>query len=305
MTYFKFCLLILLFSFEALFSQDTIIRLWPGTPPNRIETDETEIRTETDILRISKVQSPDIAVYLPEKTKNTGKGVLIFPGGGYRILAYDWEGTDIAKWLNSNGIAAFVVKYRLPDSKSLVNAHEVPLMDAQRAMRIVRGSHEKWKVDRDGIGIMGFSAGGHLAATLGTLFDQKTYEPADRFDSLSARPGFMVLMYPVISFKSSAVHQGSRDALLGKSPDSALLNRYSAELQIRSETPPTLLVHATDDTAVPVENSLLFYQGLKAKGVPATMHVFDKGGHGFSLAKDKPYLHSWTGLVISWLGELP
>ena len=305
MKYSRICLLLLLFCFGLTFSQDTIISLWPGTPPNRIETDEAEIRTETDILRISKVQSPEMAVYLPEKTRSTGKGVLIFPGGGYRILAYDWEGTDIAKWLNSNGIAAFVVKYRLPDSRSLVNAHEVPLMDAQRAMRIVKGMYEKWNVEPDGIGIMGFSAGGHLAATLGTLFDLKTYEPADQFDSLSPRPGFMVLMYPVISFKPGVVHQGSREALLGKSPDSVLLNRYSAELQIGPDTPPTLLVHATDDTAVPVENSLLFYQGLKAKGVSATMHVFDKGGHGFSLAKDKPYLHSWTGLVISWLGELP
>lgn len=301
----KICLLCLLLSFELGLCQDTIISLWPDSPPNRIATDETEIRTESDILRISKVQYPDIAVYLPDKGNNTGKGVLIFPGGGYRILAYDWEGTDIAKWLNSKGIAAFVVKYRLPDSKSLVNAHEVPLIDAQRAMRLVRGTHEKWNVNPEGIGIIGFSAGGHLAATLGTLFDQTTYEAADKLDNLSARPDFMVLMYPVISFKSNTVHQGSREALLGKVPDSVLVNRYSAELQIRADSPPALLVHATDDTAVPVENSLLFYKGLKDKGVSATLHVYAKGGHGFSLAKENPYLNSWTELVIRWLGELP
>lgn len=305
MNYLNICLLCLFLSVEVVLSQDTIISLWPDSPPNRITTDETEIRTKTDILRISKVQYPDMAVFLPDKANNTGKGVLIFPGGGYRILAYDWEGTDIAKWLNLNGIAAFVVKYRLPDSKSLVNAHEVPLMDAQRAMRIVRGMHEKWNVKGDGIGIIGFSAGGHLAATLGTLYDHKTYDAADKFDSLSARPDFMVLMYPVISFKSNSVHQGSREALLGKMPDTTLINRYSAELQIRDDSPPALLVHATDDTAVPVENSLLFYKGLKDKGVSATLHVYAKGGHGFSLARENPYLNSWTGLVISWLRELP
>jgi acetyl esterase/lipase len=291
-------------SFEILFSQDTIIPLWPGTPPNRIETDEKETRTKSGILRISKVQQPDIAVYLPSKANSIGKGMLIFPGGGYGILAYDWEGTDIAKWLNSKGIAAFVVKYRLPDSRSLIDPHEVPLIDAQRALRIVRGTHERWHLDPDSIGIIGFSAGGHLASTLGTHFDQKTYEPSDSLDSLSARPDFMVLMYPVITFTSAAVHKGSREALLGNDPDPEMLNHYSTELQISRETPPTLLVHATDDTGVAVENSLLFYKGLKEKGVPATLHVYAKGGHGFSLATGDAYLHTWTDRVISWLQQL-
>lgn len=299
------CILILIMSFEILFSQDTIIPLWPGTPPNQIETEESEIQTKTDILRISNVQQPDIAVYLPSKANSIGKGMLIFPGGGYGKLAYDWEGTDIAKWLNSKGIAAFVVKYRLPDSRSLIDPHEVPLIDAQRALRIVRGTHEKWHLDPDSIGIIGFSAGGHLASTLGTHFDQKIYEPSDSLDSLSARPDFMVLMYPVITFTSAAVHQGSREALLGNNPDPEMLNHYSTELQIGHETPPTLLVHATDDTGVPVENSLLFYKGLKEKGVPATLHIYAKGGHGFSLATGDGYLHSWTDRVISWLQELP
>jgi len=298
-------LLILIMSFEILFSQDTIIPLWPGTTPNHLETEETEIQTKTDVLRISKVQQPDIAVYLPSKANSIGKGMLIFPGGGYGVLAYDWEGTDIAKWLNSKGIAAFVVKYRLPDSRSLIDPHEVPLIDAQRALRIVRGTHEKWNVDPDSIGIIGFSAGGHLASTLGTHFDQKTYAPSDSLDSLSARPDFMVLMYPVITFTSAAVHKGSREALLGHNPDPEMLNHYSTELQISRETPPTLLVHATDDTGVPVENSLLFYKGLKEKGVPATLHIYAKGGHGFSLATGDAYLHSWTDRVISWLQELP
>jgi acetyl esterase/lipase len=285
-------------------AQDTIIPLWNDVVPNRVQTNEQEEHVQEKILRISKVQYPEIEVYLPSKANNTGRGILIFPGGGYHILAYDWEGTDIAKWLNSQGIAAFVVKYRLPVSKSLLNPRLVPLLDAQRAIRLVRGLHKSWGLEADRIGIMGFSAGGHLAATLGTQFDRETYPPGDPFDSISARPDFMVLMYPVITFTKATTHRGSMEALLGKSPDSALMASFSAELQIKPTTPPTLLIHAADDTAVPPENSILFYEGLRKQGVPASLLIYARGGHGFSLALDDPYLRSWTAQVIAWLETL-
>jgi len=304
MTLHKLFILIVFMSSKLIFSQDTIIPLWSGTIPNRIETDEKEIHENSDILRISSVQTPDIAVYLPSKANNTGKGVVIFPGGGYHILAYDWEGTDIAKWLNANGFAAFVVKYRLPVSRSLMRPYEVPLMDAQRAIRLVRGMCERWHISNDGIGVMGFSAGGHLASTLGTHYKQEVYQATDAMDSLSARPDFMVLVYPVITFSGEAVHKGSREALLGPSPSQELITLYSSEKQVNSETPPTILIHATDDQAVPAENSLLFYQALKEHGVAAAMHIYPKGGHGFSLAIQHPYLHGWTDEVIGWLQSL-
>lgn len=284
--------------------QDTIIPLWKNVVPNRVQTDEEEVRTQAEIMRISTVQYPEIEVYLPSKANNTGRGILIFPGGGYHILAYDWEGTDIAKWMNSQGIAAFVVKYRLPVSRSLTDPKIVPLMDAQRAIRLVRGLHKKWELDPEKIGIMGFSAGGHLAATLGTQYDRETHPPVDSLDAISARPNFMVLLYPVITFTRDTTHKGSMEALLGKAPNAALIKSFSAELQITPDTPPTLLIHAADDTAVPPENSILFYEGLKERGVPASLLIYARGGHGFSLALDDPYLRTWPSQVISWLTTL-
>lgn len=286
-------------------AQDTIMPLWPKDKiPNRIETDEREIQEHTNILVISKVQEPTIEVYLPAKSNATGQAMLIFPGGGYHILAYDWEGTDIAKFLNGKGIAGIVVKYRLPSSKTQTEKHNVPLIDAQRALRMVRSNAEAWNIKSDQIGIMGFSAGGHLASTLGTHFDEKVYEPIDATDEQSARPDFMALIYPVVTFTQTTKHSGSQKALLDETPTKELLTHFSNELQVTSNTPPTLLVHATDDTAVPVENSLLFFQAVKDKGVPATMHIYPKGGHGFSLARQDPHLRGWTERLFEWMENL-
>lgn len=286
-------------------AQEAVIPIWPGTPPNQEITEGEEIREEQELLRIRKVLIPDLAVYLPARANRNGMGVLIAPGGGYRILAYDWEGTDIAKWLNAQGIAAFVLKYRLPDKTLQKDPHEVPLMDAQRALRLVRSRAVDWGLDPQRIGVMGFSAGGHLAATLGTHFEHPVYTARDSVDIISARPDFMVLMYPVISFTHKALHSGSREALLGKDPEPELAAFYSAELQVTAATPATLLIHATDDSAVPPENSLLFYQKLKDLGIPASLLIYARGGHGFSLAQDDPYLRTWPDQVISWLRTLP
>lgn len=284
--------------------QNFEIPLWPGEIPNFQKTDEVEVSDSSDIVRISKVQSPDIAVYLPSRKNATGQAVVICPGGGYRILAYDWEGTDIAKWLNAHGIAAVILKYRLPISASNIIPHKSPLMDAQRAMRLVRHHAGDWNIHPDKIGIMGFSAGGHLAATLGTHFDEAHTATGDAIDSLDCRPDFMILMYPVITFSKPFMHRGSKEALIGKNPDPSLVDYYSNELQVKDNTPPAFMVHAGDDEAVPVENSLVFYQALKDKNIPAELHIYPTGGHGFSLALDKGYLQTWPDRCLDWLKSL-
>ena len=285
-------------------AQDTIMQLWSKDKiPNQIKSLEKEVHEQNEILRISKVQVPTIEVYLPSKRDATGEAVLIFPGGGYGILAYDWEGTDIAKFLNSNGIAGIVVKYRLPSDVSQTDKKYVPLIDAQRAVRLVRANAEQLNVNPDKIGIIGFSAGGHLASTLGTHFNEKVYEPIDGIDDESARPDFMALGYPVISF-GEVTHQGSKNNLIGENPTIDMVDYFSNEKQVTEQTPPTFLLHATDDTVVPVENSLLFYKAVKDKGVSATMHIYPKGGHGFGLGLHDEHLKDWGDRMIDWIVSL-
>jgi acetyl esterase/lipase len=274
-------------------SQSMKINLWPdGKIPLNFKTDIQEVVERTDIVRISKVQAPQLEVFLPNKKGATGQAVIICPGGGYSKLAYDWEGTDIAKLFNAHGIAAFVLKYRLPDSLASNHPDQVPLLDAKQAMQIVRTRAAEWNINPQKIGIMGFSAGGHLAATLSTHFDQ------------ISRPDFSILIYPVITMDKNMTHMGSRNNLIGTHPTEALIKLYSNELQITAQTPPTFILHATDDNAVPVENSLNYYQGLKNNGVPAEMHIFPSGGHGFALALGKGALEKWPELLLNWMKEL-
>jgi acetyl esterase/lipase len=288
----------------TLNAQDITLALWPaGKVPNYKKTNETERSDTTDKIRISKVQTPTIAVFLPTKNLN-GQAVIICPGGGYSILAYYWEGIDVAKWLNSKGIAAIVLKYRLPNSESNIVRQLSPLMDAQRAIRLVRANAEKWKINKDRIGIMGFSAGGHLASTAGTHFDSGNVRAADTIDRISSRPDFMVLGYPVVTMSKSVMHKGSRNNLIGENPTEALANYYSGELNVTSQTPPTFLVHASDDKSVPVDNSLFFYQALRANNIPAEMHIYPKGGHGFGLGLGIKQTESWTDRCIEWLRGL-
>ena len=284
-----------------IFGQNTIIPLWAGDAPNYQATEETEIHTNEDILWIEKVQTPTLQIFLPTKQNATGQAVVICPGGGYAGLAYDWEGTDFAKLLNAKGIAAFVLKYRLPNSKSISVPHETPFLDVQRAMRTVRFHAEKWNIQKDRIGILGFSAGGHLASTMGTHFENENLSSKDSIDQVSDRPDFMALAYPVISMSEKVTHQGSKDNLLGENLTEILVQKYSNELQVRADTPPTFLVHATDDTVVPVENALLFYQACKEKNIPVELHIYPKGGHGFSLAIGQGYLSSWVNRLTDWM----
>lgn len=295
-------LLIGLFSSMAI-AQNHIVPLWEGTPPLQNLSDLKEEATQQGILRIANVQNPTIEVYLPTKQIATGEAVVIFPGGGYGILAYDWEGTDFAKWLNSQGIAGIVVKYRLPVSKSLTDPKEVPLMDAQRAIRLVRQNAAAWNINPAKVGVMGFSAGGHLASTVSTQYNHEVNRPKDTVDSLSARPDFSILVYPVISFRDAAVHSGSRKNLIGENASQELMDRFSGELNVNAETPPTFLVHAQDDKGVPIENSLLYYQALHKNGVKASLHIYPTGGHGFAFGLGKGAVESWREVLLAWMKE--
>lgn len=282
-------------------AQNFMLPLWSEGIPNYKETDEVEISDSSNIIRISNVQIPDISVYLPAKKNATGQAVVICPGGGYVRLAYDWEGSDVARWLGSKGIAAIVLKYRLPISNNNIVGYKSPLLDVKRAIRTVRYYASDWNIEKNKIGVMGFSAGGHLASTLGTHFDYGESDAIDEIDRMSSRPDFMILMYPVITFSKPFMHRGSRNALLGENPDSSLVNFYSNELQVKDDTPPTFIVHADDDGGVPVENSLVFYEALKKKNVPVEMHIYPEGGHGFGLALGRGHLESWSDRCIDWL----
>jgi acetyl esterase/lipase len=294
---FMFCTLV-------ISAQEYRLPLYSGTIPNSKNTGQKEKTERTEITVISNVQVPDIAVYLPTKRLSTGQAVVICPGGGYWILAYDLEGTDIARYLNSIGVAAIVLKYRLPTYGNCVVPDKAPLMDAQRAIRLVRFNSSQWNINPHKIGVMGFSAGGHLASTLGTHFDYGDPAASDSVERQSCRPDFMILMYPVITFTDPSMHKGSRDALLGKEPDSDLVRYYSNELQVKEDTPPAFFVHADNDTGVPVENTLLMYKALRAKKIPAELHILSEGEHGFGLGTGNEHIASWTNNLKLWLGWL-
>ncbi len=282
-------------------SQNRIIPLWEGDPPNYRETGEVTIWDTSDIVRIRLVQKPDLAIFLPSAKNATGEAVVICPGGGYRILAYDWEGSDIARWFSARGIAAFVLKYRLPGAMNNIEPHRSPILDAGRALRLVRYNAAAWNIDPEKIGIMGFSAGGHLASTLSTHFDAGDSGSDDPVERVSCRPDFSVLVYPVISFTAEFTHSGSREALLGEHPDQELVRNFSNELQVTAETPPAILIHSYDDQGVPAENSLAYLEALRKFGIPAELHLYPYGGHGYSLAIGQGYLSTWPDRVIDWI----
>ena len=242
---------------------------------------------------------PHIAVWLPPAAKANGAAIVVCPGGGYGFLADDHEGRQIAEWLNSLGVAAFVLKYRHRNAGNF--GHPAPLDDAQRAIRIVRSRADQWQVDPARIGILGFSAGGHLASTAGTHFDRGKSDAADPIERASCRPDFMVLCYPVISLTTAYKHQGSLNNLLGKDPDPKLVESLSNENQVTAETPPTFLLHTDEDTAVPPENSVLFYLALRRAKVPAELHVYSKGPHGIGLGKDTLGARHWPEACAEWM----
>jgi acetyl esterase/lipase len=245
------------------------------------------------------VDRPSLTVYLPERTPANGTAVVVCPGGGYAGLAVDNEGKQVAKWLNSLGVTAFVLKYRLGTRYH----HPAPLLDAQRAVRTVRARAGEWKIDASRIGLWGFSAGGHLASTAGTHFDQGKADSSDPIDRVSSRPDFLILSYPVVTMKPPYTHAGSRSNLLGKAPDSQLVESLSNETQVTARTPPTFLMHTNEDADVPPENSVQFYLALRKAGVPAEIHIYQKGRHGvgLALARKDAVLSAWPNALAAWL----
>lgn len=279
-------------------SAQDIVPLYDKIPNSKpIANRETSETGDDGIQRISKVSEPALLVFLPPKEKANGTAVIICPGGGYGILAASHEGTDVAKVFNEWGIAAFVLKYRLPDD-SIMDQKEIgPLQDAQRAIQLVRLDAKKWNLDKNKIGIMGFSAGGHLASTAGTHFKDAVIK---NIKGISLRPDFMILLYPVISFTDSIGHIGSRDNLIGKNPSPEKIKYYSNEWQVTKQTPPAFLVHAKDDDVVKVANSIAFYDALQKNGVPAEIHFYEQGGHGFGM-HNKSSADQWMDWLQAWM----
>lgn len=277
----------------------TVIPLYADSVPNS-KPAAIEEKSNTDqngLVRISNVTQPTLTVFLPPKEKATGTGVIICPGGSYALLSYTLEGTQVAEQLNEMGVAAFVLKYRLPNDSIMIKKEIGPIMDAQRAIQIVRENARQWGINKDRVGIMGFSAGGHLASTAGTHFN-KQYLPGRKRTSL--RPDFMVLVYPVISFADSIGHRGSRTNLLGANPSPEKIKEYSNELNVTKRTPPTFLIHAEDDQTVKVQNMLLFATALQEKKVPFDFYLYEKGGHGYGL-NNKTSEVKWMDFVKDWL----
>jgi len=274
-------LLILIFAMHHLYAQTTI-NLYDGSVPNSKPYTTKELwdpQSNGDTI-VHYTSVPTLTVFLPDKNIANGTAVVICPGGGYWVTSIVKEGFDIAREFNKWGVAAFVVKYRIPNDSSMIDRKIGALQDAQRAIQLVRTHAKEWNVDVNKVGIMGFSAGGHLASTAATHFNKSYIENPN---NISLRPDFSIFIYPVISFQDSIGHIGSRDQLIGKNPPKPLLDSYSNELQVTAQTPPTFLVHSTDDDVVPVMNSIRFYESLLQYKIPAEMHIYKAGGHGYGM----------------------
>jgi acetyl esterase/lipase len=298
----------LFFATAAVASKSFEIPLWDGVAPGSegatavVETAEERGSPQKPDRKVRGVTVPTITVYRAPASGNTGAAILILPGGGYSGLAIDKEGHDIARYLNTIGVTGVVLKYRLPRPKGFVFEHDVPLRDAARAMRLIRHHAGDWGIDDERVGIMGFSAGGHLAATAATQYGRAKIDLDDPVDQHSARPDFQVLVYPVTSFKDSVGHGGSRKNLIGEDPPADLIDLYSNELQVSADTPPAFLVHTSDDR-VRAENSLVYYEALRTAGVPAEMHVYEEGGHGYGIRPTGLPVATWHHRMAEWMEQ--
>lgn len=275
-------------------AQDFKLKVWHNGAP---DSNGLTIPEETyEGKRVRNVSEAEMYVYLPKIGNNTGAAVVICPGGGYMIEAMDHEGYAMAEWLTTQGVAGIVLKYRLPYGHD-----QIPLEDAQRAMRIVRQKAGEWGINPSKVGIAGSSAGGHLASTAGTKFDLGKADSNDPIEKYSCRPDFMLLLYPVITFNEEFGHMGSRTNLIGAGNKWELVEKYSNELHVTAQTPPTFLVLADDDGGVPPRNSIEFYLALKKYKIPAEMHIFRDGGHGFGMTKKNLPVDQWPSLFAQWM----
>lgn len=283
-----------------------MINIWPNTAPGseglnfQEEILERSSNPETTKDRVvSKILNPTLTAYVPEKPNGTG--ILVIPGGGFLRLAIDKEGADLAPWLNELGVTYFVLRHRLP-GEGHKNKEVVPLQDAQRALRYIRYNATKWNLDPGKIGVLGFSSGGYLAASLSTKYDEKVYEKVDKIDEVSARPDFQILGYPVITMLPPFAHEGTRKVLLGKTPSEETLIKFSLEKQVHSENPPAFIMAAFDDKVVPVENPISYCLALKNQGVSTELHIFKDGGHGYAIREAAGKSAAiWTELLTNWM----
>jgi acetyl esterase/lipase len=296
----QFFIVMLLLGSNTVFSQQNVFNVWTGKIPGSIEnssyietTDSNDGWTKTRL-----VTNPRLDYYPAKPGENTGTAVIVCPGGGYWGLAIAHEGKQTAEWFNSIGVSAFVLKYRLPDDAIMKDKSVGPLQDAQEAIRFVRRHAKEWDINPNKIGIMGFSAGGHLASTASTHFNEKVYEPSD---TTSARPDFSLLIYPVISMDSAITHAGSRLFLLGDKPSSEQVKRFSNELQVTAQTPPAFIVGSLDDNVVPIQNSINYALAMKKFNVPCELHIYERGGHGYGLGRSGDTESSWPEACKKWL----
>ncbi|UGQ44553.1 alpha/beta hydrolase [Massilia endophytica] len=286
-------LALLLMAANGAIAQQSVVPLWPEGVPNAKPNPGPE---HADGERLSNISQPTLTVYPAAIDRPSGTAVIICPGGSYEFLSNTREGQQYAQWLSSLGVTAFVLKYRVSDY-----GHPAPLQDVLRAIRLVRSQAARYGVAPDRIGIMGSSAGGHLAASASTLFNHPAGRTGGQLDAVSARPDFAILMYPVITMEAPAVHEGSRHALLGASPSPALVQLMSVEKQVSPATPPTLLFHSQDDGLVPVDNSIMYFQALTRARVPAEMMIFEHGGHGMGMSTGHGTATNWPRRAEDWL----
>ncbi|MFZ1291006.1 MAG: alpha/beta hydrolase [Melioribacteraceae bacterium] len=279
----------------SLIKAQEIIDLYTGEIPN---SKNSNIKEEFKNGMFSNVTNPTLEIFLSEKDKNTGSAVVICPGGGYGVVVYEMEGIKTAQEFAKNGITTFILKYRLPNDSTMIDKKIGPLQDAQQSIKIIRENSDKWGIDKNKIGIMGFSAGGHLASTAATHFEKAVVE---NIENTNLRPDFQILIYPVISMQDNLTHLGSRENLLGKNPSKELIDFYSNETQINENTPPAYITHTGDDTVVDVANSLEYYKSLKKNNVPTEMHIYPKGNHGFVLSQS---IEDWVLPIVKWMQKL-
>ena len=291
---------LIFFIFLVKFSNaQQVIPLYSGKIPNsKISINEEQITANALVDTVTRnVSIPTLTIFLPLKNLSKGSAVIICPGGGYGGLLTKREGTDVARAFAKLGVTAFVLKYRLPDDRIMEDKSIGPLQDALQALKMVRQNAVKWNIDASKIGIMGFSAGGHLASSAGTHFDARIIENSENID---LRPNFMVLVNPVISFSNEIGHIGSRNNLLGKTPSVDKVNFFSNELHVNQTTPQTFLVHTADDTVVSPENSFRFYHALRKNKVNSELHIYSEGEHGFL---KKPVFEEWFGRAVNWMKD--
>jgi acetyl esterase/lipase len=287
-----FLIIILSFSFSSNAQQ--IIKLYPDGVPNSKESNIKETYDQNSGLYKS-VSDPTLEIFLPNKEKSTGAAVVICPGGGYSVIVYQAEGINTANEFTKNGIAAFVLKYRIPNDLTMLDKKIGPLQDALQALKIIRERAKEWGIDKNKVGIMGFSAGGHLASTVATHYNEAVIE---NYNSINLRPDFQILVYPVISMEDSLTHLDSRKQLLGESPTKETINEFSNELEVTVTSPPAYITHAGDDKIVDVDNSISYFEALRRHNISAEMHVYPHGGHGFIFKH-----RGWMAPLLQWMKD--